>query len=489
MQSRNIQKLGIEKLGIGEFLVEPKRLSVARGDRRSLLEPNAMKVLLALAEEPGTVVSRELLLARVWGDKFVTEEVLTRAVFLLRRAFDDDARRPRYIETVRGSGYTLVAPVLPVARSNGSAGSCAAVRGPGAGAIAGLAAALLAMALLGSSRRCEPVRSGQGRRAARAYLEGRYFLSRRDSSGYRRAVQRFQTALAADPLDADAHASLAQTYFLSGLYRSGVQPVPVAMKRARAAAHRALALDPQQAQAQAVLGTVAWAFDYDFATGGRHLRQALAREPQNATVRQWLSWLLLVDGRPEEATGELSEAAELDPLSAIIATARGTQALYQGRPEDAVRFVRAALEMEPGFGRAHFTLGLAHETLGDLDVAAAHLERAAVAMGFTPEARAALAHCQALRGNRPAAEQTLQRLMAAAPATDYSASFEIALLHDALGRRSEALGWLAEGLRRRTIPSYGLLLDPRHQALRREPRFASLLADLPLRNAETPSYG
>ncbi|HVS65562.1 MAG TPA: winged helix-turn-helix domain-containing protein [Thermoanaerobaculia bacterium] len=461
---------------VGEFTVEPKRQSVAQGGRRLLLEPNAMKVLLALAEEPGTVVSRERLLARVWGDKFVTDEVLTRAVYLLRNAFGDDPRRPRYIETIRGSGYVLVAPVLPVDQPAGAGGP----RGESL-PMAGLAGALLAMALLGPRRRSPPAVSSRARRPTRAYLEGQYFLGRRDSSGYRRAVQRFQTALAADPLDAEVHAALAQSHLLLGLYRSGVQPVPMAVERARAGARRALALDSRQAQAQAVLGTVAWAFDYDFANGGRHLREALARDPRNATVRQWLSWLLLVDGRPEEATSELSAAAELDPLSAIIATARGTQALYRGQPEEAERLVRVALEMEPRFARAHLTLGLIHEASGELDSATAHLERAAVAMGFTAEARAALAHCQARRGDRTAAEQTLRQLTAASAGTGDSAAFEIALLHDVLGRRGEALGWLAKGLRRRTIPSYGLLLDPRQRDLRRDPGFSSVLAALPPR--------
>ena len=75
------------------------------------VEPRSMAVLLALAEEPGEVCRREELLDAVWGDRFVTEEVLSHAVWDLRRAFGDDARRPTFIQTIPRTGYRLVAPV------------------------------------------------------------------------------------------------------------------------------------------------------------------------------------------------------------------------------------------------------------------------------------------------------------------------------------------------------------------------------------------
>ena len=70
-----------------------------------------MAVLLHLAEHPRRVCSRQSLLRAVWADAFVTEEVLTHAVWELRKLLGDDAKQPKYIQTVPKQGYRLVAEV------------------------------------------------------------------------------------------------------------------------------------------------------------------------------------------------------------------------------------------------------------------------------------------------------------------------------------------------------------------------------------------
>jgi len=70
-----------------------------------------MGVLLCLAKHPGETVSKEQLFHAIWPDIVVTEDVLKRCIAELRRAFDDNAREPRVIETISKRGYRLVAPV------------------------------------------------------------------------------------------------------------------------------------------------------------------------------------------------------------------------------------------------------------------------------------------------------------------------------------------------------------------------------------------
>jgi TolB-like protein/Tfp pilus assembly protein PilF len=70
-----------------------------------------MGVLLCLAEHPGETLSKEQLFQAVWPNIVVTEGVLKRSIAELRRAFDDNAREPRIIETISKRGYRLVAPV------------------------------------------------------------------------------------------------------------------------------------------------------------------------------------------------------------------------------------------------------------------------------------------------------------------------------------------------------------------------------------------
>lgn len=88
-------------------LVEP---SLNRIDGAQI-EPKIIQVLVALASRPGEVVTREELMTLVWGDVFVTDDVLNRAIREIRRLFADDAERPRVVETIRKRGYRLVAPV------------------------------------------------------------------------------------------------------------------------------------------------------------------------------------------------------------------------------------------------------------------------------------------------------------------------------------------------------------------------------------------
>ena len=94
---------------IGEWLVQPQlnRLSRTGGDNVQL-EPKMMDVLVRLAQTPGDVVSREALIDAVWPEVFISESVLTRAIAGLRRALGDDARNPRFIETISKRGYRLI---------------------------------------------------------------------------------------------------------------------------------------------------------------------------------------------------------------------------------------------------------------------------------------------------------------------------------------------------------------------------------------------
>jgi len=114
---------------LGEWLVQPQlnRLSRSGGDDVQL-EPKMMDVLVCLARTPDEVVSREALIDAVWPEVFISESVLTRAIAGLRRALGDDARRPRFIETISKRGYRLIGsaaptPVVPtVVRSTGFPG-------------------------------------------------------------------------------------------------------------------------------------------------------------------------------------------------------------------------------------------------------------------------------------------------------------------------------------------------------------------------------
>ena len=95
----------------GDLLVDPANRRLTRGDGEVALEPKAFSLLLVLLARAGELVTREELLDAVWGHRYIAPATLNRAVTLLRRALDDDADRPRAIQTVHGAGYRFIATV------------------------------------------------------------------------------------------------------------------------------------------------------------------------------------------------------------------------------------------------------------------------------------------------------------------------------------------------------------------------------------------
>jgi len=137
-------------LQVGEWRVDADhhRLLGAEGSGQEIrLEPKAMQVLVCLARRRGEVVAKEEIIRQVWGDAFVSNQVLTNAVWELRRALGDDARTQRWIQTVPREGYRLV---TQTGTSRGLERPGAASRNlrAWAAAIAALLLAVLAWAVL-----------------------------------------------------------------------------------------------------------------------------------------------------------------------------------------------------------------------------------------------------------------------------------------------------------------------------------------------------
>lgn len=95
----------------GDWLVEPELNCVRRGTVERHLEPKVMKVLLTLAERPNHVVSKDDLMTAVWPGTFVSDDVLTRCISMLRRATRDNPSHPHFIQTIPKVGYRLVAEI------------------------------------------------------------------------------------------------------------------------------------------------------------------------------------------------------------------------------------------------------------------------------------------------------------------------------------------------------------------------------------------
>jgi DNA-binding winged helix-turn-helix (wHTH) protein len=99
---------------LGRFRVRPQTRELLGPGGTVRLKPRAMDVLVDLASHPGDLRTRDEVLASVWGDLAVGEEVLTHCIWELRKALGDDKHEPCFIETLHRSGYRLIANVAPV---------------------------------------------------------------------------------------------------------------------------------------------------------------------------------------------------------------------------------------------------------------------------------------------------------------------------------------------------------------------------------------
>ena len=102
---------------LGELRIEPQDGEVTGPGGREQLDPKVMNVLLLLAEHAGHVVSREDLLSRLWPNAVVTDDVLSRCIYELRRQLSQaggDEQLKALIETVPKRGYRLTGEITPL---------------------------------------------------------------------------------------------------------------------------------------------------------------------------------------------------------------------------------------------------------------------------------------------------------------------------------------------------------------------------------------
>jgi len=315
--------------------------------------------------------------------------------------------------------------------------------------------------------------------AHRQYLLGRQAWNQRTPAALAASVERFSEAAGLDPSFAVAHAALAEAKIMQAVY--GTEEPHTAMSAARAAAIRALELNPGLGEALSAGASVAALYDWSWEDAERDFITAIQRHPGYATARQWYAMHLLAPlGRFADARAELERARLLDPLSPVVLASLGQVALFSGDPGEAIGHHRSALELDPDFGPAHFFLGQAHLETGDTAAALAELDLAA---RLTQESSEVLAF-QALGQARSAHPETAQRLLdtlSARSETTYVSPVLHAIGLLGLGRRDPALEQLERAAAIRATDLVWLGVRSTFAELSDTPDFQALLARLGLR--------
>jgi len=227
------------------WVVDVSSGGLSRGDASVRLEPQVMKVLVFLAEQPGVVVARDEFFSQLWGRSFVGDAALTRCIFEIRQAFNDDPRNPRIIETVPKKGFRLIArPQLQQARKS--------ITRPAL--FWTTAASLLLMALLLPTEKnnIESSEISTARSpAVDTYNKARAHLATPTRVSNQNAIAMFEKTIRLDPRFGLAHAGLANAISQGALHWGGEQ-----LDIAHAAARTALRLAPNSPNSHNALGMV-----------------------------------------------------------------------------------------------------------------------------------------------------------------------------------------------------------------------------------------
>ncbi len=323
-------------------------------------------------------------------------------------------------------------------------------------------------AKLRPEQRAQPQRSStEDPEAYRLYLKGRYHWNKRSADGLTRAASHFREALERDASYARAWVGLADSYALMEQY-AGV-PSRETCPKAKAAALRAIEIDPSLAEPHATLGLLYAHCEWNWPGSEREFRRAIELNPNYATTHHWYALHLAYRGELTRALAEARRAQELDPLSLIANNALAVVHAYARDYDAVLDQCRKNLEMDPNFVVTYMWIGRARRAQGKHDEAIAALQKAVeLSQGKSKEALSDLGFAFAIAGRREDALEILNRL------EGESAHYPRATIYAGLGDHDRALEALDRAMEAHSWFLVQLGVDPPFDSLRTDPRFEQI---------------
>lgn len=307
----------------------------------------------------------------------------------------------------------------------------------------------------------------------RELLQGRHQLLRRNPGSLQRSTEHFNKAIALDPQFGAAHAGLAECYAILPVYTSmkAVDALPLA----RAAAERALSLDPSLAGAHATKAFASLAYDWDWSGGERGYEQALELDPGDARVRAvYAMYVLSSTSRHELAIAEVERAGADDPMSLPIQSYVAFTHMFARDFDTAAKRARKLIELDDEFVLGHWVLGATLQCMGEHGDAIDEYRRIVELARASPVMLVQLALGLAAAGEREESESILDSLAGEKNDPSYPPVFGAMALAE-LGRADEAIEQLWRAYRERAVHLVFMNVDARFDSLRGDPRFRELV--------------
>jgi serine/threonine-protein kinase len=305
------------------------------------------------------------------------------------------------------------------------------------------------------------------------FLKGKYFFNRRVP---RQAIAEFERAIARDPAYAAAYMGLADAYCIFGFY-GGIATLD-AFAQARAAASKALELEPGSAETHIALGLVEHYFGWDFEREDREFLKAIELAPRSASAHSWLGLKRAFLGDPVQARVSALKATELDPLSPNVHVNVAWTYFAERRYSDAEREMRRGLDLDPDALYPLWACALTLQLQGRHDEAVALYEKA---VALTDRAQTwylgRLGGGYGAAGRRTEALAVLEELRGRS-SSEYVAPFHVAFVHLGLGDQDAAVAALELAVEQRNALAWWPDRAPEFDPLRSHPRFANVLSKI-----------
>jgi DNA-binding winged helix-turn-helix (wHTH) protein/tetratricopeptide (TPR) repeat protein len=315
-----------------------------------------------------------------------------------------------------------------------------------------------------------PPRHVPRREAWESHVRGRYFESWLSPDGVSKAIGHFGEATLRDPEWAAPPAGRADAHVL--LTFGGAVPPREAWGRAAECVDRALARDPELAEAHAVAAWIALFRDWDWEGARARLRRALAAEPESHVIRLLHGVYLDLAGDSAGARRELARALDADPLSGLATVAEAF--FHQGAPESWLTAAVRGVELRPDRALGYWGLGLASMATGHPERGIKAMRRAVELSDQGIVMRAQLAWALAHAGQTDEARAILSKLEGLEPHAHVS-RYHRAVVRLALGEREAAIDELERAAEARDPWIVFLDADDGLDELRGEARFDHLV--------------
>ena len=330
--------------------------------------------------------------------------------------------------------------------------------------IAQSVAGALKVALLGDVNKNPDAPSNENVDAYTAYLQGLYYEQRYSAADLRKAIGFYEVAILSDPHYALAYSALSKSWWALGDITG--ENVAEANRKARAAAERAVAEDPNSAEGHSALGQILVSVDRNAKGAEVEFRRAAELAPASADPKIGLASVIADFGQIEEAVELLQQAVRLEPLTANAHFDLARLLTSLGRYDEAVQSARKAIELQPGGAGTWEMLALVEAKRGDGEAALK-----AAAQESDPDWRAyAMALAQQARGDRVAADAALDALIAG---HSNDMSFQIATVYAFRGDADKTFEWLDRAYEKRDPGVMAIIDNPFTSELRSDSRFVA----------------